>query len=33
LQAQSAANADWRFDVIAIGPDGLTHLVNAIELH
>ena len=33
LEAQSATDADWRFDVIAIGPDGLTHLVNAIELH
>jgi len=33
LDAQSATDADWRFDVIAIGPDGLTHLVNAIELH
>jgi len=33
LQAQSAADADWRYDVVVIGPDGLTHLVNAIELH
>ncbi|NBU64206.1 MAG: YraN family protein [Chloroflexia bacterium] len=33
LQAESHADADWRYDVIAIGPDGITHLVNAIELH
>lgn len=33
LQARSCSDADWRYDVIAIGPDGTTHLVNAIELH
>lgn len=33
LEAQSSADGDWRYDVVAIGPDGITHLVNAIELH
>lgn len=33
LHAQSNEDADWRYDVIAIGPDGISHLINAIELH